>query len=453
MNTVDKGQADTIFALSSGSLPAGIAVFRLSGPEAIRIISDVTKSTLPKPRQAALRRIQNPETGDIIDQALVILFPAPKSFTGEDVVEIHAHGGRAVAHAIDELLIQQKARPAEAGEFTKRAFHNGCLNLVEAEGLADLIHAETEAQRKLAISQMEGRLTQLYDGWRKRLLRALALIEAEIDFSDEDIPEHLFEQVRPDLRELRHNILDHLEDGHKGERLRQGIKMAILGKPNAGKSSLINMLAKRDVAIVSDVEGTTRDVIDVHLDLGGYPVTVADTAGLRASSDEIEREGIRRAIEKAEEADLKIIMIDARDDTIDPLLVAQIDDRAQVIVNKTDLMDEQSLGNNQKDFTTACYPMSVKTGQGMKHWLDAVTQWVGENYNLASKPVLTRARHRYALMEAVEHLDRALEMGRIDDVLAAEDVRLAMRAVGRITGHVDVEDLLDVIFSEFCIGK
>lgn len=434
-----------IFALSSGAPPSGVAVFRLSGKGVMEALGSLIRGSLPAARRASLRKIYQGQTQ--IDQALILVFPAPDSFTGEDCVEIHTHGGRAVINAVSDALMTCGLRPAEAGEFTKRAFHNGRMDLTEAEALADLIHAETEAQRRQALQQMEGGLRGLYEAWREKLVRSLALVEAEIDFSDEELPENLFEQVRPTLQQIMAEMTAHLGDNHRGERIRSGIKIAVLGAPNVGKSSLINALAKRDVAIVSDIAGTTRDIIEVHLDLGGYPVTIADTAGLREGGDVIEQEGMRRAAQWAAGADLQVLMYDEE-------LTTEIvkDARVMLLQNKIDVSTVQSLPEVPPN-VLGVWQISVKTGEGVAAWLDALTDWVRGNYGQSAVPTLSRARHRVALEETLGALQRALEMGGQDTVLAAEDMRLAARALGRITGRVDVEDLLDVIFSEFCIGK
>jgi tRNA modification GTPase len=442
---------DPIFALSSGGLPSGVGVMRLSGTGVLEIAQSLLEKPLPEPRSASLRLLLDPETKTIIDQALVLIFPAPHSFTGEDVVELHIHGSRAVVQELSRVLDSQGVRPAEAGEFTKRAFVNGQMDLVEADGLADLIHAETEMQRRQALGQMQGGLTEVYEGWRARLLNALALIEAEIDFSNEDIPENLFNQVKPNLEQICSEIQAHLAEGYKGERIRNGVQIAVIGEPNVGKSSLINALAKRDVAIVSDIAGTTRDVIEVHLDIGGFPVTLADTAGLRETGDVIEQEGVRRALKKAEDADLRILMLDARNQTVPADIAKACDERTMILWNKSDLA--KGVPENSGLSVLGEWAISAKSGEGVGHWLDDVKNWIKDHFSTGSSVYLTRERYRRSLEDVLESLDRAFVIQEKEPILAAEDVRLAMRALGRITGHVDVEDLLDVVFSEFCIGK
>jgi tRNA modification GTPase len=435
----------TIFALASAAGRAGVAVFRASGTGARDVIARLCRpNTLPSPRVAVLRKIHHPVTGELIDHALVILFKAPHSFTGEDVVEIHAHGGRAIMAALTECL---RALPdfclAEPGEFTRRAFENGKLDLTEAEAIADLVDAETETQRRQALRQFEGALGKLYEDWRMRLAHVLAYLEAAIDFADEDLPQDVTDQQTATIRDLTEQITRHLNDGHRGERLRTGFSIAILGPPNAGKSSLLNALAQRDAAIVSSIAGTTRDVIEVHLDLGGYPVTLADTAGLRKSVDAIENEGIRRALQRAERADLKLIVFDGavwprRDATTEAL----VDKDSVVVVSKGDL-----LTSNPQPLTS----ISVATKAGIPQLIQRLTQEIEARFGATEAPPLTRARHRAALEECAEHLQRSLHVAQAE--LRAEDVRLAMRALGRITGRVDVEDLLDIIFRDFCVGK
>jgi len=337
---------------------------------------------------------------------------------------------------------------AEAGEFTRRAFENGKMDLTEAEAIADLIHAETEAQRKQALRQLDGALGKLYEDWRKRLSRSLAYMEAAIDFSDEELPADMIEKQSAELYLLRASIAAHLNDNRRGERLREGFSIAILGPPNAGKSSLLNALAQRDAAIVSPTAGTTRDVIEVHLDIGGYPVMLADTAGLREGADTIESEGIRRARARAEQADLKILVFDGavwpHKDNVTQSLV---NDDALIVVNKADLFDSATIQDDEALF------ISVQDNIGIDALLQKLAHEIAQRFatSAGETPPLTRARHRAALEECLTHLDRALSAPMAD--LRAEDVRMAMRALGRITGRVDVEDLLDIIFRDFCIGK
>jgi len=447
---------DSIFALSSGTVPSGVAIIRLSGEQAFNAARSLISSDLPKAREAKLVKLRKPDDATLLDEAIMICFPAPNSFTGENVVELHTHGSRAVISALSSVLRRLGLRPAEAGEFTKRAFLNDRMDLVEADGLADLIHADTEMQRRQALGQMCGYLTEIYEGWRKRLVKCLALIEAEIDFSDEELPENLFDQVEPVLREVRAEIRTHVQDGHRGERIREGLQIAVIGEPNVGKSSLINSLAKRDVAIVSEIAGTTRDILEVHLDLGGFPVTLADTAGLRVADDEVEKEGVRRAKERAKGADLKLLVVDTRAKNVFSPQEDMVDENTMVLWNKRDLVEaneETSLRDSCFEKVIGEWPISVKTGEGVSIWLSALERWIIENYRTNTEAFITRERYRVALEQAIESLDRALQIKDTEHILAAEDVRLSVRHLGTITGRVDVEGLLDIVFSEFCIGK
>ncbi len=431
----------TIFALASAPGRAGIAVLRLSGSRVHRTLVAVAGQS-PVPRRATRVKFRDPDSGEIIDDGVTIYFPAPHSYTGEDVAEFHVHGGRAVIAALlDALGRREGLRLAEPGEFTRRAFENGKLDLTEAEAVADLVEAETAAQRRQAIRQLDGALGALYEDWRSRLMHALARIEAEIDFPDEGLPPDVWAGIRGDIVTLVMEIATHLDDGHRGERLRDGVSVAILGPPNAGKSSLLNALAQRDIAITSETAGTTRDVIEARLDLGGYPVLIADTAGLRQSADAIEQEGVRRALARAEAADLRLIILDATrpGETVDPGLF----DDALVVVNKIDAQSGRGVDG--------ALGISVKTGAGMNELLARLQEEVAMRAGDGGAPMITRARHRAALTECVAALTRfgAATMPE----LAAEDLRQAARALGRITGRVDVEDMLDIVFRDFCIGK
>ncbi len=453
---------DTIYALSSGKGRAGVSVIRLSGPRAGAAILTLTqKTTLPVPREAELCWFMEPDTGVRLDRGLVLYFPGPKSFTGEDVAELHIHGGRAVVTGFLETLSKlQGLRSAQPGEFTRRAFDNGKMDLTAAEGLADLINAETEAQRRQALRLMEGRLAELYEGWRGDIISAMAYLEADIDFADEEIPSDVTDQVGPMVKALIQKIEQHMGEGFKGERIREGLQVVILGEPNIGKSTLLNFLSKRDVAIVSDIAGTTRDVLEVHLDINGFPVTIADTAGIRDSGDVIEIEGIRRAEERAKSADIKIILVSATDwPEVPRKLEAQIDKNTIILLNKSDL-DNRPENNkseavlpNQRFPNTTVLPISAKYEKGLGKFLEHLSAEVEKRMELTDTPNLTRIRHREALGDSVAHLYRFADSPHKEVALLAEDLRMAARSLGSILGRVDVEEVLGAIFSEFCIGK
>ena len=400
---------------------------------------------LPPPRVAQRRRLVDPQSGDPLDEGLILWFPGPRSATGEDVAELHLHGSRAVLAAVMQVLSRLGLRLAEPGEFTRRAFLNGKLDLLQAEAIADLAAAETEAQRRQALRQLGGELGDVYRRWRDRLTRILAHLEAAIDFPDEDLPPEIEDRILGDTEGLVAEIERHLADGHRGERLRDGIDVAIVGPPNAGKSSLLNRIARRDAAITSPVPGTTRDVIEVAIDLGGYPVVLADTAGLRDSADAIEQEGKRRAVQRAEQAEIRLFVFD----TAHPADAAGASTWAGadtiLVANKIDLVPVA-----ETDLSPPALPVSALTGEGIDRLLTMLGERVAQTYRIEA-PVLTRARHRQALEEAAASLRRSFSAALPE--LRAEDLRLALRSLGRITGAVNVEDLLDVIFRDFCIGK
>jgi len=444
----------TIYALASGAGRAGVAVVRVSGARAGAALQALTAKPLPQPRVAALARLKSPG-GATLDDALTLWFPAPASFTGEDVAELHLHGGIAVVEGVlAALSTLDGLRLAEPGEFTRRAFENGQLDLTQVARLADLIEAETEAQRKQALRQAEGELGRLYDGWRDVLVRAMAHFEAELDFSDAELPEDLHRAVLGRVRDLHGALQAHLQDGRRGGRLRGGVRLAIVGPPNAGKSSLMNALARREAAIVSDIAGTTRDVVEVHLNLAGFPLLVADTAGLRESGDQIEREGVRRAKAWAAGADLKLAVFDGDAlPALDRETLGLLDAETLVAVNKVDRADAipaEIAGH-------PVWPLSVKTGAGLDARLAELGERVERRCRVAGDgPAPTRARHLEALRRTEAALARFLARDNAQHLgqeLEAEDLRLAARELGRITGRVDVEDLLDVIFRDFCIGK
>jgi tRNA modification GTPase len=419
-------------------------VLRLSGPDARRTVM-LLAGGLPPPRVAQRRRLVDPQSGDALDEGLVLWFPAPRSATGEDVAEFHLHGSRAVLAAVMQALARLGLRLAEPGEFTRRAFLNGKLDLLQAEAIADLAAAETEAQRRQALRQLGGELGDVYRGWRDRLARILAHFEAAIDFPDEDLPPEIEDHIAGETELLVAEIERHLADGRRGERLRDGIDVAIVGPPNAGKSSLLNRIARRDVAITSPVPGTTRDVIEVAIDLAGYPVVLADTAGLRDSADAIEQEGKRRAVQRAEQAEIRLFVFDTAHPADASGASAWPGDDTILVANKIDLVPAADT-----DLSPPALPVSALTGEGIDKLLTVLGERVAQTYRIEA-PVLTRARHRQALEETAASLRRSFSAPLPE--LRAEDLRLALRSLGRITGAVDVEDLLDVIFRDFCIGK
>ena len=447
--------AETVFALSSAPGRAGVAVVRVSGPGAGGALRRIAGG-LPEARRARLARLRAPDEGADLDRGLVLWFPGPASATGEDLAEFHLHGGPAVvAGVIEALSALPGLRPAEAGEFTRRAFDNGKLDLSEVEGLADLIAAETAAQRRQALRQMSGALSARAEAWRGKLLQAMAHLEAAIDFAEEELPEDLAVQARPVIAALAGEIGAALDDGGRGERLRAGLSVAILGPPNVGKSSLLNALARREVAIVAEQAGTTRDVLEVHLDLGGYPVTLADTAGLRVLSETsgqaaVEAEGIRRARARAEAADVQLLVLDIREAGPSAPTGFPGAERDRILVlNKADLAGSPETGALADQ---APCVVSAKTGAGLEALIARLAEQAAQRMSGGgAEPAITRARHRAALGEAAAALARAAAAREAE--LMAEDLRLAARALGRIAGRVDVEDLLDVIFRDFCIGK
>lgn len=436
----------TIFALSSGAGRSGVAVVRVSGPAAdaaLRALAGV----VPEPRRAQVRMLRDPERGVALDQSLVLWFPGPASFTGEDCAEFHVHGGRSVVAAVLGALGRVKGlRLAEPGEFTRRAFENSKLDLTQAEGLADLIDAETEAQRLQALRQMDGSLRAAADGWRADIVQAMALVEAAIDFSDEgDVSTRTFAQAREIVGGLAGQLGAALDDGRRGEILRDGYRVVIAGPPNVGKSSLINALSRRDVAIVSDEPGTTRDVVEVRLDLGGVPVLIMDTAGLRADAGRVEQEGIRRALARVGEADLVLWVVDATDPVLEPPAELAIGDRAMLVVlNKVDI---------GLPIAGVVHAVSTVTGNGLAALIDDIGRRAGAAAGRGESPLVTRARHRALLTEALAGCRDFLQGAEGETELRAEDLRRTMQALGRLTGRVDVEEVLGEIFGRFCIGK
>ena len=451
-----RGQADSIFALSSGAGRAGVAVIRLTGAQAGAALQALTGGGLPEPRRASLARIADPASGAALDRALLLWFPGPASCTGEDMAEIHCHGGRAVVEGtLAALSGIDGLRPAEPGEFTRRAFDNGKLDLTAVEGLADLIDAETAAQHRQALRQMEGGLEARLSPWRETLTRELAHLEAAIDFSEEELPDDLLDRQAASLRGLAEEIAAAVVRSGRARALRQGLQIAIVGPPNAGKSSILNAIAGREAAIVSERAGTTRDVVEAHLSLGGFPVTIADTAGLReaeaAEVDPVEREGMRRSRERAAAADLVLAVFDATTwPALDAATLALLGSESALLLNKADLLPPGESPSDPEG--RAMLLLSAKTGEGLPELESWLEQRLASTMSAALEaPEFTRQRHLQALEETREALERA---GGLEELaLRAEELRLGLRALGRISGRVDVEDLLDVIFSDFCIGK
>jgi tRNA modification GTPase len=442
----------TIYALSSGPGLAGVAIIRISGLEASIVIKSLTGKELPKPRMATLRKINNINTSELIDEGIIIWFPGPESYTGEDMAEIHVHGGRAVIDAIHGTISNFKnCRLAEPGEFTKLAFQNGKINLLKAESIADLISAETEIQRQQAIKIMSGKSANQFNFLREKLLKALSYIEAKIDFPDEDLATDILKDIRKSSDEVLLSIEKILDDQKVGERIREGFKIAIVGPTNAGKSSLLNHLSKRDVAIVSEIAGTTRDVIETHLNIDGYPVVVSDTAGIRESKNEVEKKGIKLSINRAEEADLKLIVVDVKNPDITGVLKGLLDHNTILVVNKSDLLENEI---NPEITKLNHVLISIKENLNVDKLILKIKNNLKNKFITNDDILITRERHRQHLKQCLEHLKNFKQKNEINDFdKAAEDLRLATRHLGMIVGKVDVEEILGSIFNDFCIGK
>lgn len=440
---------DTIFALATGFIKAGIAVIRISGDKSRYVAEKMCDISEFSANKAVFCRIKDPKNSKTLDKGVAVFFASPHSYTGEDILELQIHGGKAVISAVLNSLAKiDGLRPATGGEFTRRAVLNGKMDLTSAEGISDLINAETEEQRKQAFRQMNGGLFKLYDGWKNRLTRSLAHLEAYIDFPEEDIPEDTELSISNEIRDVLKEIEEHLSDNHRGELLRNGYNIAIIGEPNAGKSSLLNKLVKRDVAIVSEIAGTTRDIIEAYIDVDGFPVIFSDTAGLRETSGEIEAEGIRRALSRAENADMILAIFDGNKYPIlneETLKLANLAGHNSLkVINKIDnikeiITDTEYLG------------ISVKTGEGLDNLWKEISKKVRNKLEILPHPALTNARHRQALEECCKNLHRSIIAPTTD--LRAEDLRLSVRSLGNITGQVDIEDILDIVFKDFCIGK
>ena len=442
----------TIYALSSGPGIAGIAVVRVSGKDTSKVIKLITGKDLPAPRVATLRKMNNINTNELIDEGLIIWFPGPQSYTGEDLVEFHVHGSRAVVTALHASISEiENCRLAEPGEFTKRAFQNEKINLIKAESIADLVSAETEIQRKQALAIMNGKSSDKFDSWREKLLKILSHIEAKIDFPDEDLPENIIFEIKKTSEQVSNEIKKILEDEKVGERIREGFKIAIVGPSNAGKSSLLNYLSKRDVAIVSEIAGTTRDVIETHLNLDGYPVVLSDTAGIRDSKDEIEKRGIKLALKRAEEADLRLLVVEPKNLDFTGFLKDLFDENSILVINKSDLL-QKNLDEQIKKMEHVL--ISIIKNSNLDILIDKIKNKLKNKFISNEDILITRERHRQHLKQCVDHLKNFSKKNKNDDFdKAAEDLRLATRHLGMIVGKVDVEEILGSIFNDFCIGK
>lgn len=439
---------DTIFAPASSTQKSGIIVVRISGPETKNVHKLLGFRAL-ETQKATLVTLRHPKTSDIIDKAIAVSFKAPHSFTGEDVLEINIHGSKIVLKLLCEALTHlHNSRFAEAGEFSMRAFINNKMDLTQVEGLADLIDAETELQHSKAMQQMSGQLTELYNLWRQKLTKISSLVEAFIDFPDEEIPEDVTLSAQQEINQLHLDIKKHIEHSKRGERIHEGLLVTIIGPTNAGKSSLINTLSKRDIAIVSNIEGTTRDIIETFLNVNGYPIILADTAGLRNSTESIEKEGIKRSLSKAQEADIKIIIFDGTTTYKHEKSILEMQDENTILVfNKSDLMSQKQKNNIPK--TSIC--ISTKNGHNIEELINTISTQAKHFFENSDTPMITRERYKQNLLKCNKHLEE-FSLNK-DLVLAAEDLRLAASYLGRITGKIDVESILGEIFSSFCIGK
>ena len=442
----------TIYALSSGAGVSGVAVIRISGIGTKEIIQRLIKDELPPPRIAKLKKISKISTSELIDEGLLLWFPGPESYTGEDMAELHVHGSIAVIRSIlDQLSNLENCRLAEPGEFTKIAFQNGKINLLKAESISDLISAETEIQRQQAMEIMSGRSSDKFNSLREMLLKILSNVEAKIDFPEEDLPDDIIKNIKIDTKKIRKEIEKILDDQKVGERIREGFKIAIIGPTNAGKSSLLNYLSKRDVAIVSEISGTTRDVIEAHLNLDGYPVVISDTAGIRESKDEIEKKGIKLALRRAEDADLNIIVIEPKSIDFTGFLNDLVSEKSIIVINKIDL-GYKNINHQIEKFNPIF--LSIKNETNLAELINRIKDNLKNKFVSSNETLITRERHRQSLEACVHNLKNFEEKNSKEDFdKAAEDLRLATRHLGMIVGKVDVEEILSSIFSDFCIGK
>ena len=442
----------TIYSLSSGPGISGIAIIRVSGSETSKVLELLTNKSLPKPRVATLRKINKISTSELIDEGIILWFPGPESYTGEDMAEIQVHGSKAVIDAIhSSISTVENCRLAEPGEFTKLAFQNGKINLLKAESIADLISAETEIQRKQAIKIMNGKSADQFNFLREKLLKILSHVEAKIDFPDEDLPNEILKEIKKSSDEVLINIKKILDDQKVGERIREGFKIAILGPTNAGKSSLLNHLSNRDVAIVSEIAGTTRDVIETHLNIDGYPVIVSDTAGIRESKNEIEKKGIKLSLNRAEEVDLKLVIVDAKKLDFTDVLKGLLEENAILVINKSDLL-EGDISPEIKKINHVL--ISIKENFNIDELILKIKDNLKNKFITSDDIFITRERHRQHLQQCLDHLENFNKKNKAEDFdKAAEDLRLATRHLGMIVGKVDVEEILGSIFNDFCIGK
>ena len=442
----------TIYALSSGPGISGIAVIRISGPDTKEAIKKLTNSDLPKPRLASFKKFNKINTNELIDEGILLWFPGPHSYTGEDMAEFHVHGSRAVIEAFHNSISKIKnCRLAEPGEFTKIAFQNGKINLLKAESISDLISSETEIQRQQAIKIMSGKSSKIFNRWREELIKILSKIEAKIDFPDEDLPNDILKNIKTNSEKINSEIKKILNDQKVGERIREGFKVAIVGPTNVGKSSLLNYLSRREVAIVSEIAGTTRDVIETHLSIDGLPVIVSDTAGIRESKNEIEQKGIKLALKRAEDADLCIVVIEPKSVNFTGFLNDLITDKSIIVVNKSDLGIDGMV--NQFKKYNPIY-ISLKKEKNVDQLITSIKDRLKNQFINSEDILITRERHRQHLEQCVLHLENFKNKNEVKDFdKGAEDLRLATRHLGIIVGKVDVEEILGSIFNDFCIGK
>jgi tRNA modification GTPase len=442
----------TIFALSSGPGVAGVSILRISGIETKKVIHALTGKKLPVPRFATLRKFNKINSSELIDEGILLWFPGPESYTGEDMAEIQVHGSKAVIDALHFSISNiENCRLAEPGEFTKLAFQNGKINLLKAESIADLISAETEIQRQQAIKIMNGKSANQFNFLREKLLKILSHVEAKIDFPEEDLPNNILKEIKKSSDEVLINIEKILDDQKVGERIREGFKIAILGPTNAGKSSLLNHLSNRDVAIVSEIAGTTRDVIETHLNIDGYPVIVSDTAGIRESKNEIEKKGIKLSLNRAEEADLKLVVVDAKNLDFTDVLKSLLDQNAILVINKSDLLD----GDINPEIKKLNHVLiSIKENLNIEELILKLKNKLKNKFITSDDILITRERHRQHLKQCLDHLKNFNKKNEAEDFdKAVEDLRLATRHLGMIVGKVNVEEILGSIFNDFCIGK